>query len=100
MIGNSKFKALISIGFDYFIDKENIIAILNPNFLQTAESFPKYNEYIETQSDKKTRSLIYCKGGYLIASPIDSKTIKKRYQEFQDRINGISDDKNIYIKLT
>lgn len=99
-MGNSKFKTLVNIGFDYFIDKENILAIFNPKFLETSECFPNYNEYIEIKPEKKTRSLIYCRGGYLIGSPIDSKTIKKRYQEFQDKINGLDKNKNIYIKIT
>lgn len=91
---------LIHIGFDKFVEKENVLGIFNPKELIQAETTPEFKKFINIKPDKPTRSLIYCKGEYMIASPIDANTIKKRYENYQDMINGLFADESIYLKIS
>lgn len=90
---------LLNIGFDKCIPYNVIIGIFCANDIR---------KYIEKISEKKVilidesrpvKSYIYCEGGYLIGSPIESKTLKRRYEKFQNEINGLSDNKDLYVKI-
>lgn len=88
---------LLNIGFDKFVPHNIIIGIFNANDIKN-EELPEKKEILVTDSHP-IRSYVYCEGGYLIGSPIESKTLKKRYEKFQNEINGLSNDKSLYIKV-
>lgn len=71
---------LINVGFETYINVSDIIGILD------LETFNNSNILLEKKFfnlniEKEPRTFIYCMGDYIIATPLDDKTIKKRIKE-------------------
>ena len=90
---------LLNIGFNKFLPYNTIIGIFNiRNFDEITEK-PMIKQKIILNENKAVKSYVYCKGSYLIGSPIESKTLKMRYEKFQNEINGLSNNKGLYVKV-
>lgn len=86
---------LLHIGFDKFIPSDAIIGIFSAlNFKEFAEK-PMVTQEIVIEQNLPVKSYVYCVGGYLVGSPIEAKTLKGRYEKFQNKVNGLSDNKNL-----
>jgi hypothetical protein len=94
-----EYSFLLNIGFDKFVPYNIIIGIFNASDIGEFIEKITVKEKILASENLPVKSYIYCEGGYLIGSPIESKTLKKRYEKFQNEINGFSDNKDLYVKI-
>lgn len=85
---NNTFPFLLHIGLNYFISCPNIIAIFNAKEVDDILEHSSIKETIIIDEKRPVRSYIYCIGGYLVGSPIEAKTLKGRYEEFQNEVNN------------
>lgn len=95
---NRGFPFLLNIGFGHFVPVPTIIGIFNAENSDVIMENVHINETIFIADNRPVKSYIYCIGGYLVGSPIEAKTLKKRYEEFQNIMNGQSDDETLYIR--
>jgi hypothetical protein len=93
------FPFLLNIGFGQFLPCPMIIAIFNAKDVDGFVENANITEEIFVSNERPVKSYVYCIGGYLVGSPIESKTLKGRYEKFQNEMNGLSDEKNLYIRI-
>lgn len=94
---DNSFSVLITLGYEKFIDSRFIVAIYDA---QTFEKTEIKNKIEIVEKDKPIKSYILCQDGVFYTSFIEAKTIKKRYDEFANLVNGFSDEKEFYIKIS
>lgn len=95
-----EYSFLLNIGFDKFVPYNTIIGIFNANDInEFIDKTVEKEKIIISEENLPVKSYLYCEGGYLIGSSIESKTLKKRYEKFQNEINGLSDNKDLYVKI-
>lgn len=94
-----EYSFLLNIGFDKFVPYNTIIGIFNANDISEFVEKTVEKDKIMIDENLPVKSYLYCEGGYLVGSSIESKTLKKRYEKFQNEVNGLSDDKDLYVKL-
>ncbi len=76
--------AVVNIGFGNFINRERIVAIVNPSstpIKRLREQLEKEGKVIDATQGRKTRSIIIMDSGHVILSGIAVMTIAERINE-------------------
>ncbi len=76
--------AVVSIGFGNFINKERVVAIVNPNstpIKRLKEALEKQGKVIDATQGRKTRALIITDSGHIILSGIAVATLAERINQ-------------------
>lgn len=79
---------LLNIGFNRFLPYSSIIAIFQADGINKATDFPSMALEVYPEEERPAKSYLYCQGNILVHSPIEAKTLKKRYDVFQNKMKG------------
>ncbi len=75
---------VINIGFGNYVNKERIVAIVNPNsspIKRLRETLEKEGRVIDATQGRKTRALIIMDSGHIILSGIAVETLAERVNQ-------------------
>ncbi len=75
---------VINIGFGNYVNKERIVAIVNPNsspIKRLRETLEKEGMVIDATQGRKTRALIIMDSGHIILSGIAVETLAERVNQ-------------------
>lgn len=89
---------LLELGFDNFVFPKNVTVILNPNsapagrLIKEAKSIDRC---FDVKQGRKVRGIVVLKTGEIVLSTKDTKTIRKRYMSYVDKVNKVQDQKTL-----
>ncbi len=76
--------ALVSIGFGNFINKDRIVAIVNPSsspIRRLKDTLEKEGKVIDATQGRKTRAVIITDSGHIVLSGIAVSTLAERVNQ-------------------
>jgi len=75
---------VVNIGFGNYVNKDRIVAIVNPNsspIKRLRETLEKEGKVIDATQGRKTRALIIMDSGHIILSGIAVETLAERINQ-------------------
>jgi len=77
-------KRLLNIGLDNLVAQEEIVVIARPDSVpvkRLVDAYEREHKVIDLTRGRRTRAVIFTASGYVVLSPLRTKTLAERYLE-------------------